>query len=1062
MHMEFPTKLSVFAFWFLLVTIIHCALAQESKFGEFIERPVIVLTSKTEQTKNRAWQMARADKTGVSGDKISQPNFQSNGWSPAIVPGTVLNSLVANRVYPEPYFGMNNAHERNLIPDISQVGTGFYTYWFRSQFVVPNSFRNRRVWMQFDGINYRAEIWINGREIGQMAGMFRRGLFDVTEAVKIGAPNALAVLVKPIDEPNGFRAKSDKPRAVGENRNGADGTIGRYTTMLMTAGWDFTFPDGIRDRNTGIWRDIKLFSTGSVSLRHPFVKTDLSLPDTKSSRQTISVELTNSSSQVLAGVLRASIPQSKITLQKTVRLAAGETRVETFTPEEFAVLRWRNPRLWWPFNKGEQFLYNLNLEFVTDGKVSDTLKTRFGVRDIRSDRNTPDKSRIFYVNGKRLFLHGSNWIPEAMLRNSPERMNAELRYTRQAGVNFLRFWAGGVTESDQFFDLCDELGILVWTEFWQSGDTKIPETPEEIAIYRANVEDTVKRIRPHASLAYYVSANERSANNIVPITDLLDKFDGTRGWQAGSETDGIHDGSPYVTVNPMFYYEDTASTRGSRINGLCPEYGAPILPTIDALREMMPAKDLWPIDKTTWDYMDGGGFHQMTTEYKRAVEQYGKSSNIEDFAWKSQMFGALAYRSIWEVWNANRFEYGDRFSTGLLFWYHNSPQPQVADRMWDWSLEPTAALYFSQDAHEPLHAQFDFLKNTVSVNNEWPRSFANYNLRTRIFNLDMTPVYNRSVKINVPADRLMSDVWKVELPPNLSPVHFIRLDITDAQNRPVADTFYWRSNHDYTRGRTMTGPLYEGFEDINALPTVKLRAQVLARTQNGQNVTTARITNPSKSLAFMVWLRLQDLQGKPVRPAFYSDNFVSLLPGESRTIRIENANLSPNQTKLIIDGWNVAPLEFHNGKFRTLPIRERQKIATTRANNLALNKPVISSGDESAERAAKFAVDGSSGTRWASARTDNQWLMVDLGTPQTFSQVLANWEQAFASEYKIQVSDDARNWKDVAHITQGKGGEETQTFAPVTARYVRLLGIKRATEFGYSLWEFGVYATENQ
>jgi mannosylglycoprotein endo-beta-mannosidase len=898
------------------------AAVPEAAYGAYPERNVIQLGSEKANAGIGHWQMVQIEKAQADGEQISQPGFSTRTWSAATVPGTVLTNLVANGVYPDPYHGANNAHETNLIPDISQTGAKFYTYWFRTEFTAPASFQGRRVWMKFDGINYQADIWLNGRLVHSMAGMFQRGVFDVTDALRIGKPNALAVLVKPIDPPNGFRAKSDKPRAAGENRNGGDGTIGRYTTMLMTAGWDFTYPDGIRDRNTGIWRNISLFTTGPVALRNPFVKSALPLPDTTTARETISVELTNSTAQPQNGTLAATVKQAGITVRKDISLQPGETRIVELTPEEYSALIVKKPRLWWPFNKGEQYLYNLSLEFSVNGKTSDKLQTRFGIRDIRSDQNTPDKSRIFYINGKRLFLHGSNWIPEAMCRTSPERTYAELRYTRQAGVNFLRFWAGGVTESDQFFDLCDELGILVLTEFWQSGDTVIPTDRD---LYRANVEDTVKRIRSHASLAYYVSANERNANSIVPIKDILDRLDTTHGWQAGSEIAGIHDGSPYVSVNPMFYYEDSASARGSRIYGLCPEYGAPILPTIDCLREMMDEKDLWPINTTVWDYMDGGGFHRMTTDYRKAVEQYGTSTNIEDFAWKSQIFGALAYRAIWEVWNYNRFDYGDRFSTGVLFWYHNSPNPQVCGRLWDWSLEPTAALYSSQTAHQPLHAQYDFLKNTVSVNNELVQDFPGYKLTARILNQDMSEVYSKTVSIDIPADRLMKDVITVALPKNLSPVHFIRLDIVDKKGKPVSQNFYWRSNKEYKPKRTLTGPEYEGFEDINKLAVVDLQTKVTQSRQKSRNYTTATITNLSKNLAFMVWVRLQEASsGKPIRPAFYDDNFISLLPGESRTIKIEYSGSIPaDRTKLVVDGWNVAPKEFYKGQEKTLPVRPR-------------------------------------------------------------------------------------------------------------------------------------------
>lgn len=878
---------------------------------------VMVLGSQAEPEGAVKWKMCRHQDVVAEGAAISTPGFEVANWREAIVPGTVLNSLVHDGVYPEPYFGLNNAHEQNLIPDISEAGREFYTYWFRTEFKTPDTFKGRQVWLQFDGINYRAEIWLNGRRLGELAGMFQRGIFNVTGVVTVSGSNVLAVLVHPVDQPGRFRQKNKTIRAAGENRNGGDGEIGRNTTMLMTVGWDFTFTDGIRDRNTGIWRDVKLFATGPVALRNAFVRSQLPLPALTPARETISVDAVNVTPWPQSGRLVARVKEAGINIEKHLFLQPNETRTLTLTPEEFKSLTIVHPRLWWPLNKGEPFRHRLELELVLDQQVSDRLEACFGIREITSDQDTPDRSREFRVNGRRIFLHGSNWIPEAMCRNSRARTEAELRYTRQSGVNFLRLWGGGIAESDDFFDLCDQLGILVWTEFWQTGDTRLPSDCE---LYRANVADTVLRLRNHPSLAYYVSANERpGAPNtkvdpalVVPVKDILGSLDPDRGWQQSSETDGIHDGSPYAAENPMFYYEDTASPRGSRINGLCPEYGCPILPTVDCLREMMPEKDLWPINKTVWNYLDGGGFHGMTGNYDLGVQQYGPSAGIEEYALKAQAFGGLAWRAIWECWNANKFEYGDRFSTGLLFWYHNSPNRQVCGRMWDWSLEPTAALYFTRNALEPLHAQFDFLKNTVSVNNDLPKEFTG-EVTARVLNFDMKEVFRGVARVRVAPEGLTTHVLAIAFPPNVSPVHFLKLELANADGQTVAQTFYWRSNQKYTPGRTWTGPEFEGFSELSKLPRVALASGVKWSRSSQENLCTVQVKNPSPSLAFMVWLRLQQIaDAKPVRPAFYDDNFFPLLPGESRTIQIRFSDMAagPGGAQLCVDGWNVSPEVF--------------------------------------------------------------------------------------------------------------------------------------------------------
>ena len=871
-----------------------------SAHGETKPGTVIDLRSPENEGGSYPWRMMRRSET-TGGAEISKTGFDTAKWARAIVPGTVLNSLVANGVYPEPYFGLNNAHEKKLIPDLSETGGDFYTYWFRTEFATPDAFKGKQVWLQFEGVNQKAEIWLNGGKLGELAGMFQRGVFNATKFLAPDGRNALAVLVHPIEFPGGFKQKEKEVRAAGENKNGGDGEIGRNTTMLMTTGWDFTFTDGIRDRNTGIWKNVKVIATGPVDLRHPFVKSDLPIPALAPARETISVDLINATDAEQRGDLTATIREAGVKLTKPVTLKPGETQTVIFTPEEYKQLVIAKPKLWWPVNKGEAFLHTLDLELSIGGVVSDRESARFGIRDVRSNRETPDKSRQFIVNGKRLFLHGTNWVPEAMCRNSSARTRAELRYTRQSGVNFIRQWGGGITESDAFYDLCDEYGILVWTEFWQTGDTKLPDDPE---LHRGNVSDTIRRIRNHPSQCFYVSANERNEKTIIPIKDIVGKLHPGCDYLEASEIGGIHDGSPYLVENPMFHYEDSASKRGSRINGLCPEYGTATIPTVDCLREMMDEKDLWPINKTVWDYLDGGGFHRMTSNFDRGVNHYGPSSNIGEYAMKGQAFGGLCYRSIWECWNANKFDYGDRFCTGLLFWYHNSPNKQVCGRLYDWSLEPTSALYFSQDAHEPLHAQMDFLKNTVAVNNEYPREF-NGKLTARVIDFNMREISRKTIPVRVRPEAVANGLMTLEFPPNLTPVHFIRLELANVNGQPVSDTFYWRSNKPYKPKRTWTGPQLEGFEDLAKLAKVKPAAKVVWTKDADGRVAEVTLRNTSKSLAFMVWLRLQDqTTGKPVRPAFYDDNFFSMLPGEQRVIRIHHA-AQPEKVQLLVDGWNI-------------------------------------------------------------------------------------------------------------------------------------------------------------
>lgn len=884
---------------FLLFAILLAttALAQSPDYELTSNR--IRLDSKVGHNGSAEWLMQKASTVPTPVEAISKPGFKTDGWLQAIVPGTVLTSLVNDKQLPEPYYGLNNRIDKGIIPDIAKVGRDYYTYWFRTEFDLPADYKGKTVWLQLDGINYRAEVWLNGHMVGGMAGMFRGASIDVTDFANIGARNALAIKVLPVDIPGTIKPKTWG--AKGEWHNGGDGNIGLNTTMLMSVGWDFTFNDGIRDRNTGIWRGVSLYATSPVRLANAFVKSKLNSTYDRSD-ETVSVEVVNPLSQGVKCTVEGKISGTNISFSKNVDLMRGETKVVEFKPSDFPQLTISNPRLWWPIHKGPQNLYELKLVAKVSGAtISDSLTTRFGIREIKSDQNTPDHSRQFYINGKKIFVRGTNWVPEAMLRNDDSRTWAELRYNQLSGINFIRLWGGGIAESDYFYQLCDEMGFMVWQEFWMTGDTKHPQDGD---LYLANVESTVKRIRNHPCIAYYVSSNE--STEMPGAKDLIMKLDGTRGYQMASEVDGVHDGSPYKQVNPMQNYENTASDRGSRIDGFNPEYGAPTIPIAESLREIMDEKDLWPINKEVWDYHDGGGFHLMSTLYKQLTDQYGQSKSIDEFAEKGQFVGAMNSKSIWETWNENKLGYGDRYTSGLLFWYQNCPVAQVCGRMYDHSLEPTASLYYTCNSLEPLHPQFDYLKNTVSVVNDYYQAFHGYTVTAEVYDINSKLVWKQSAKVDLPEDGVANNVIKIDFPKNISQVHFIKLRLLDDKGKQVGDNFYWRSNDEYKGRTTVTGPCTSGFEDLSKLPTVRLTTKVKKAVRDGRGYLDVKVKNSGKAIAFFAQMMAQDKNGKSVKPCYFTDNFLCLLPGEEKTISVDMDKAQASVADhLLVKGWNV-------------------------------------------------------------------------------------------------------------------------------------------------------------
>ena len=830
-----------------------------------------------------AWRMIHgSDCASKTGDRVSSPDFDDGEWMPARVPGTVLTTLVVNKRLPDPYYGLNNKRELGLIPDVSVAGRDYYTAWFRTVFRLPEAIAGGEVvWMRPEGINYRSEIWLNGRLVTCTAGMFSRTAVNVTPFVNRTGDNVLAVKVFPVDHPGLYGTKKGVG-APGEWRNGGDGEIGRNVTMLLTSGWDWCFPDSVRDRNTGIWRDITFFTTGTVRLDAPFVKTKLNADFSEATLE-IQVDVINATDigYHAEGELSVEIEGTDIRLKRKIGLTNAQRKTEVFT----ATLR--NPRLWWPRNKGPQNLYTAR--FAARGGIYDSwaadqlgrkevsawgqehaISCRFGVREAYSDRRGPDGARQFWINGRRIFIRGASWGPEAMLRTDDARMAAEMRLTAESGINMLRLWAGGIPESDLFYRLCDEYGILVWQEFWLTGDTR---QPDDKHLYLANVEDTVKRIRMHPSLCHYAAANE--STEVAGTRELIERLDGTRSYMTQSECDGVHDGSPYYPVNPMRYYDDTASDRGSRIYGFSSEYGTCALPPAECCRAFMPEELLWPVEKNVevWKYREGGGFDRLTEYHHAAVNCYGRSETFDDYARKSQAADALGHRALWESWNRVR-----NTATGVLFWYNNTPIPQLGGHTWDHSLLTTASFFAQKSALEPLHVQYEYLSNVVSVCSDVSAP-ADLEVRAEVYDFDSRKVWEKTASAKVAGETCV-DVFKVPFETfGFAKPHFLKLRLLKNGDE-IDGNFYWRSCDAYRGMKTMTGPCTAGFAELANLPRTKLEVTSAAA---GRGMSSVTVRNVGDRIAFLVRLAPKDMSSVGVH---YSDNWFSLLPGEVRTVTV--------------------------------------------------------------------------------------------------------------------------------------------------------------------------------
>src|SRR5271165_5364111 len=527
------------------------------------------------------WAIQSSADVHETGDAISTPGFKARDWYPATLPSTVLSALVKDRVYPDPYTGVNlrsiPGTSYPIFHDFSELmmppGSPFaHSWWFRTDFQVPAECRGKTLWLNFDGINYRANVWMNGHQIAsadKMVGTWRLFDLDVTTVARPGETNSIAVEVFP-------------PQP--------------HDLAITLVDWAPMPPD----KEMGIWRDVHIDATGPVVLRFPAVLTKLNLPSTDQAELTVRVELQNSASHTIEGTLKGKI--ENIEFSQRVQLGPNQTKLVRFTPEDFPQLKFANPRLWWPAQVGPQNLYPLDLQFEADGQVSDASHIRFGVRQVTSEIDAKGH-RLYHINGKNILIRGAGYSFDLLLRSSPERQEAELRYVRDMNLNAVRL--EGKLENDHFFDLADQMGILVmpgWCccdqwENWPSWDK------ETELIAGDSLRDQIRRLERHPSVISWMYGSDfapppRIEKMYLRILQELDWPNPSISSAAGRTTtvgpSGVKMTGPYEYVAPSFWYLDTR--HGGAFGFNTETSPGPAIPPVASLRRMLPPDHLWPID----------------------------------------------------------------------------------------------------------------------------------------------------------------------------------------------------------------------------------------------------------------------------------------------------------------------------------------------------------------------------------------------------------------------------------------------------------------------------------
>ena len=747
--------------------------------------------------------------------------------------------------------------------------------------------KGRRTWLHFAGVNYAAEIWVNGQKAGSMLGAFIRGDFDVTALVTPGRPAVVAVFIKPEPHPG---VPHEHTQALGVGKNGGETALDG-PTFLSTIGWDWL--PAVRDRDTGIWLPVTVETTGPVVVKDPVVTSTL---DTamRAADLTVGATLENRTAKPVEGTLVGTITGpdgAAVPFQQAVTVEANASKIVSLDPATIAGLHLASPKLWWPNGYGPQNLYTLRLELEVGKEVSSTQATTFGIRKI--EYQVPDSENLtISVNGVRVMVRGGNWgLDEAMKRIPRDRLDAQFHMHALANLNLIRNWVGQST-SPEFYEMADKYGILIWDEFFQPNPSDGPD-PADIPTYLANVTDKIVRYRNHPSIAVWCARNEGYPPKELDdqLKAMVGRLDRTRLYQSNSaDGRGVSSHGPYYWRSPRFFYRITESFKT--------ETGSVSVPTMESIQGMMPQKD-WETINDDWAQHDMAAGAQRGDEFPQMLaRRYGHIRNLADFARKGQLATYEAFRAMYEGRNSEMF----KGTSGIITWMSHPAQPSFVWQLYHYDLEPNAALYAARKAAETVHVQLNEANGGIEVVNNRPDAITGAKVRATIYGVDGKVGGENTYPMTTVAGSSVVKVAQIDVSTRISELYFIKLDLLGSDGRLLSTNFYWQN------------VAQDDFTAMEKLPVATLDVNATVAGQGEKTVITAMVRNASQAIAVMTHLQLhQARSGKRVLPVFYADNYLNLVPGEARTVTIECAtkDLGGEAPLLLVDGFNVAvtPME---------------------------------------------------------------------------------------------------------------------------------------------------------
>ena len=853
------------------------------------------------------WTLQSSAVASAPGEAISSPGFDTTAWHRATVPSTLVGALVADGTLPDPYFGKNLLDFPGMkdaagnpvypvggsfsyveIPDSSPFKP---PWWYRTEVDLPALPAGGRVWLDLDGVNFRANVWVNGRRVADdstVAGTYRYFELDLTDTVRPGA-NAIAIAVS-------------APLMQDLAHNWVD--------------WNPTPPD----KGAGLWRPASLRASGPVTVRHPYVVAKVGVPAEGQADLTVKADIRNATGDPVTADVAVRIEGGlDIDIHAPVSLGPGEERTISFGRADFPALVAPQAQWWWPVGMGDPVLHPMTVTATVGGRASDEVRTLVGVRETASEL-TATGSRLFRVNGLPVFIHGAEWARDMLFMETPDREDREVRLLRNLGLNAVRF--EGKFGSDHLMDLFDAAGILVipgwcccdiWQEQWAWSD-------EDHAVARASMRDQALAMRGRAGVLTFLYGSDEAPNEDIE-RGYLDALEGA-GWPnpaqaSASQSEGPATGptglkmlGPYEWVPPNYWYEDTA--RGGAW-GFATEIGpGPSPPEPDGLLAMLGDAHMWPQDDV-WGYHCAEESYQNLDVFTAAMTaRLGAPTGVVDFSRKAQLMAYEGHRAMFEAYSRNRYTK----ATGVVQWMLNVAWPSLIWHLYGHDLGTGGAYYGAKEANSPLHALYAPDDRSVWLVNGTPEA-ETLVVRVRALDVGGTVSSDRSFTAAVPADGL-AKVAEVETQPG-AVTWLLRLDVADQAGVAKDASLYWLSTTpdvlawdkaDDTHTPTAS---YADLTGLAAMPqaAVELAAARLASGETAADEEGLRVTvrNPTDKLAFFVRLKVLD-GGKEVRPTMWQGNFVSLLAGEERSLTVtwRRQDQPAGGPVVSAEGWNVPPV----------------------------------------------------------------------------------------------------------------------------------------------------------